>query len=92
MSTPLSSDLGQSDSPEALGALLEVAADHNEDDLISASSGESIAEIWLRTGAFDAQALASIHGAARDEVLSRLTSERPEWLTSSEPPLMRGGD
>ena len=39
-------DLGDFDDPEALDALMEIAVDPQEEDIILASCGESIALIW----------------------------------------------
>ena len=73
-------DLGEFDDPEALETLMEIAVDPQEDDIILASCGESIALIWLRTGKFDRNQLKRLVGSARVEAEVLLRNQRPKWL------------
>ncbi len=47
-------DLGLYDEPRALEALIEIAKNHEQHEMILDSCGESIADIWLRNGGYDA--------------------------------------
>jgi hypothetical protein len=65
-------DLGTYDEPEVLDALIQVAVDVNEDELILWSCGESIKDIWLRKGSYssqmiNAELLKKLAPAARQE-------------------------
>ena len=72
--------LGRSDDPAALALLLELARDPAEDELVVASSGESIAEIAVRTGAFERAWLEDLRPEAVAEILPWLTRARPDLL------------
>lgn len=80
--------LGERDEPEALAALIRYATnpalDPTADYLVLASAGESIAEIWIRTGRFDANTLNQLVGAARSEAVGSLQLARPDWVKRSE--------
>jgi hypothetical protein len=73
-------DLGTSDDPKALDALLEVACDPTENEMIVGSSGESIADIVVRNGRFDLTWLDGFAPAAKRELRARLAAERPDLL------------
>jgi hypothetical protein len=72
--------LGSSDDPAVLAALLRVASDPAEDEVVSATSGESLAEIFVRRDAVDPAWLRSLVPAALAEVLPWLARARPELL------------
>lgn len=75
-------DLGAVDNDTALHALLEVATSRFEqDELVLASCGESIANLWLKRGRFDPAAFARLTPAARKEARALVKANRPEWLT-----------
>src|SRR4051812_42203300 len=76
-------DLGAYDDKRVLEVLLAVAADPAEDQAIAGSAGESIAEIWLRTGEFDRAVLARLAPVARAEALGLVRSQQPEWLADT---------
>lgn len=65
-------DLGAYDEPRVLDALVQVAVDKDEDELILWSCGESIKDIWLRRGDYsrkviNAELLNKLTPAARQE-------------------------
>jgi hypothetical protein len=53
---------------EALPVLIEAAQNTAEDEMVAASIGESIGEMWTRLGGFDPDAVARMHPAARNEI------------------------
>jgi hypothetical protein len=65
-------DLSAFDSPEALDALVRVATDAAEDAIILDSCGESIAEIWVRKGQIDVEALDRMARPAQHSALAIL--------------------
>lgn len=65
-------DLGRFDEPEALAALVAAATDATEDNLIVGKAGESIGEIWQRTGRLDLGLLERLLPSAQREVKSLL--------------------
>jgi hypothetical protein len=71
-------DLGDSDDPLALRALLETARDSTDHWMVLGSCGESIAEIVTRTGVFDQAWLEGLAGPALGELRGALRLERPE--------------
>lgn len=73
-------DLGEFDDDRAIMALINVAKDLEENQTILASCGESIAQIWLRTGRFDRQAFDALAPSARAEVEGLMRKQRPQWL------------
>jgi hypothetical protein len=73
-------DLGQSDDPAALTALLEVGSNPGEDETVVGSCGESIADIAIRRGSLDESWLGRLAPAALRELRSRLQGERPDLL------------
>ncbi len=73
-------DLGQFDVTEALDALLTIALNPQEDELVLSSCGESIALIWLRTGKFDSHKLAQLADPAQVEARALIKSQQPTWL------------
>ncbi len=73
-------DLSSYDTPEVCAALLEVALDPETDEIIAASCGESLAEIWDTRGTIDIQSLDLLSGPARAEALNYLQAKHPEWI------------
>ena len=74
--------LGAYDDPRAFEALVKVATDRGSPDYLLETSGESIAQIWLRRGAFHGKVLETLVGPARDEAVALIRKQRPEWLAS----------
>ena len=53
---------------EALPVLIEAAQNTAEDEMVAESIGESISNIWMRVGGFDADLVARMHPAAQIEI------------------------
>lgn len=68
-------DQGEFDDESALGALCQIADNHKEDEILAASCGESIAQIWLRRGFCDRQMLEYFHPAASSEIMALVSSK-----------------
>lgn len=73
-------DLADHDAPEVRRALLMVAQDACVEETIRASCGESLAELWIKSGGLDREALCRLSGEARREAESVIRESRPEWL------------
>ena len=58
-------DLGDFDEPEAEEALLRIVLDLSADENLADSAGESVLQIWKRSGKFDADVVARMHPYAR---------------------------
>ena len=62
-------DLGAySDDDRVLEALIQIAADTSQDELLHWSCGESIADIWLARRYYNKQIFDSLTAAAQQEV------------------------
>jgi hypothetical protein len=79
--------LGKSDDEAALTALLQVSSDTAEDESVVASSGESLAQIIVRTGRLDPRWIRRLAPAALNEVIPWVTRERPDLLSEEGEPL-----
>jgi hypothetical protein len=74
-------DLGSFDGEKAVEvALAEFATDPDAPEILQSSAGESLAEIWLRKGAFAADVLEHATPCAHQEILGLFAVRRPEWL------------
>jgi hypothetical protein len=73
--------LASSDDKAALTALLHVASDPADNELVVASSGESLAQMIVRTGRLDRAWIEQLAPAALNEVIPWVTRERPDLLT-----------
>lgn len=69
--------LGRFDEPEALAVLVEVASDSEEDDNVVASAGESIAEIWQKSGGYDDDLVAGLTATAQREIRAYFPGRDP---------------
>lgn len=78
-------DLGTYEEPEVMATLISVASDVDEDEMIVASAGESIAEVWERQERFDADVLARVLPVARSEIEGWFGSARPDLLPRHVP-------
>jgi hypothetical protein len=65
----------------ALTALLNVASDPGEDELVLASSGESLAQIFVRSGRLDPAWLHELTSVALHEVIGWVIRARPDLLS-----------
>lgn len=75
--------LGKSDEPAAIRLLLGLARDPSEDDVVVASSGESLAQIAVRTGRLDPGWLENLRPEALAEILPWVRRECPGLLPES---------
>lgn len=73
-------DLGDSDDPRVIDALLEVGSDPNENDGISAKCGESLAHIASRGGENAKQWLSLLAKPAATEFRASLNALHPGLL------------
>ncbi len=58
-------DLGKYDLEEVEDALIQVAQDHSEEEMIIDSAGESLWEIWKRKNKFNSEIVAKMHPSAQ---------------------------
>lgn len=58
-------DLSASDDPKAERALLTIVLNHDEDEMLIDSAGDSLREIWLRRGKRDDELIGLMHPSAR---------------------------
>lgn len=65
-------DLADYDGREVEEALASVANDETAPEIVRASCGESLAEIWLRSGEINEAVFSSLKGIARVEAESLL--------------------
>ena len=77
-------DLGDYDDPEVLDALIAIAVNANDEELVLASCGQSIAEIWIRKNIFNVDILEAMSIPAKNEIVGLVRIERPEWLGTVE--------
>ena len=73
-------DLSRYGSHETIEALIRVANDENNPEIVRASCGESLAEIWLRKNEFQVKELIRLKGVANKEATALLQAKKPEWL------------
>lgn len=78
-------DLSGYDSEAVENALARVACDQAVPEIVRASCGESLAEIWVRRGNVNHQILAALSGVPKVEALARL--ERNNGASPSNNPL-----
>jgi hypothetical protein len=73
-------ELGQNfQDEETVDILIKVANDSDCDEMIKASCGESIGQIWLSTQQISYDKLSYLNGIALSEVLSLIKTQRPDW-------------
>ena len=73
-------DLSAYSGSEVEAALLSAACDPAIPEMVAASCGESLAEIWIRRGAIDSGALESLPPVARAEAVALLRACAPSLL------------
>ncbi|MCH9611267.1 MAG: hypothetical protein S4CHLAM81_12050 [Chlamydiales bacterium] len=73
-------DLSDYSTPKVVEALLKVAQDPNEDDLVASSAGESLGQIWSQGSELNMALLYSLSNHAKHETLAVLRTNRPEWV------------
>lgn len=74
-------DLGRSDDPRAIDALLRVGASVGESDMLVGSCGESLGEIAVRIGRFDRRWPDMLRPEARRELIAMIRADRPDLLS-----------
>ncbi len=72
-------DLGASADPRAIAALVEFASDPSARDDLVGTCGESIAEIWDRTGSYDPAVIPRLMAPALREIQGWLSVDHPDW-------------
>jgi hypothetical protein len=73
-------ELGQfTHDEEVESILLRAADDSNLDEMIRATCGESLAEIWLEREKIDFEKLKLLNGIALNEALGLLKETRKDW-------------
>jgi hypothetical protein len=70
-------DLGSFDSNDTVESLFEAAINPENDDMIKASCGESLAQIWLRNHSIDFKKLSKLSGIAFNEAGIKIKSKDP---------------
>jgi hypothetical protein len=73
-------DIGKYDDDRALNALLQLASNPNEDDLILDACGESIAQILVKRNYFRKDMINSLAPTARELAEAYLKTRKPEWF------------
>ena len=73
-------DLSAFDSPDALAALIRVATCTREDAVLLDSCGQSVAEIWLRRGHVDVEALDRMAAPAQKSAIDTLAGTAAHLL------------
>ena len=73
-------DLSEYDNELALDALIKVASDNDEDEMILNSCGESIASIWIKRNVFDEKIYYLLSMTARFGIFDFIESQKPEWI------------
>ncbi len=75
-------DLSKFDDDDVIQILMKVANDASFDDMIRASAGESLADIWIRRSIVDYSQLGSLTETALKEALGLIKSKRTDWYTT----------
>lgn len=73
-------DIGKYDDDRALSALLQLASNLNEDDLILDACGESIAQILVNRNYFSQDMINKLAPTAREMAEAYIKEHKPEWL------------
>jgi len=73
-------DLGDYNDNRALHALLKIASNFNETDIVLQSAGESIGRIWVKQNQFDIEEYKKLHPDAQSEIYAVIQVNKPEWV------------
>lgn len=73
-------DLSAFATEKTIKALLLVATDLNEDDLVSGSSGESLGLIWIKMKQLNLDDFNSLSSNAYREAYEVIKQNRPDWI------------
>ena len=77
-------DLAAYDEPAVEEALIRVGADLSTPNVVAASCGESLAEIWLRKKQLNLYALKRLQGEACHEAIGLIRVREPSWASKIE--------
>lgn len=66
-------DLGEFDDIMAFSALVKVAIDTSEDEMLLSSCGDSIADIWRRRGEYELEIFDVLAAPAKQEAQTRVS-------------------
>ncbi|RKZ50440.1 MAG: hypothetical protein DRR16_08595 [Candidatus Parabeggiatoa sp. nov. 3] len=77
-------NLGEFDESEALTALIVAAQSEKVEEMVLASIGESIAQIWIRLDNFDSMIFNQLPRGAQREAHSLIQANRSEWLLNEK--------
>jgi len=77
-------DLEEVDDERALGVLLCVAQNSDDDETTLSSCGESIGAAWVRASTLDLESYRKLSRPAQDGVWIVIESRKPEWLPQLE--------
>jgi len=72
-------ELGEFDDSEAVAALITATQSKDIAEIVLASIGESIAQIWIRLDNFDPTLFNQLPREAQREAQSFILAKRPEW-------------
>jgi hypothetical protein len=73
-------DIGDFDDHRALNALMKIAANPAENEIILDACGESLAQIWVKRNFFDIKAYNQLQPQAQHVAKAYIKTNRPEWL------------
>jgi hypothetical protein len=64
---------------ETINLLIKVSNSMEFNEMIAASCGESLGQIWLRKGRINFEKLSRLKGSALNEALSLIKAQRIDW-------------
>lgn len=73
-------DLGRVNHDRSLSALLQIASDPNEDEMVLDSCGESIAQILVMRGRYDQKIIEKLAPIAKNAAYAFIKETKPELL------------
>ncbi|SFA99824.1 MULTISPECIES: hypothetical protein [unclassified Bacillus (in: firmicutes)] len=76
--------LADFDDEEVISVLINVANNKNEEEMIRATCGESLAEIWIRKNQINFDVLANLEESALEEALGLIKHKNPQWYMEYE--------
>ena len=72
--------IGNFNDNRALNALLKIASNSEENQIILDACGESIAQIWVKRNFFDIGAYNKLQPVAQYEAKMYIKMNKPEWF------------
>lgn len=72
-------DLYKYNNEFVIKALIKEALDDSNADMIRASCGETLGQIWIENNIIDFEILLKLNGSALSEVLEQIKYRRKEW-------------